>query len=189
MQTFLGFASMCSSFYGHQQFLLYEDDADGTMVFKGIHPVNYFHQRYVYYYTGALFENIDIPYPIAIVINAQIRMKYRSMQSSAQLIAEIVPHYGTGYSVQIYDQYYGLFDAYEDLLIAKLESEDVPLKESIVSYLGKSDGIVFNRTVTDGMLEVEYRFLNINGIYRCFLLLFCHLCFLFNPLNASVTLI
>ena len=179
MQTFLGFASMYSTFYGHKQFLLYEEDADGTMVFKGIHAVNYFRQN-IHYYTGTHFENIDIPYPIAIVINAQIRMKYRLMQRSADLNAEIVPHYGIYYSVQIYDLYYGLFDAYEDLLNAKLESEDVPLKESIALYVGNTDGFISNRTVTDAMLEVEYRFLNINGMYRCLLLFFCHLCFLFN---------
>ena len=179
MQIFLGFASTYSTFYGHQRFLLYEEDVDGTMVFKGIHPVNYFYQN-IHRYTGALFENIDIPYPIALVVNAQIRMKYRLRQSSAHLVAEIVPHYGIGYSVQIYDQYYGLFDAYEDLLDAKLESEDVPLKESIVFHLGHSSGIISTRAVTDGILEIEYRFLNVNGMHTCFLLYFYELRFLFN---------
>ena len=161
---------MHSTFYGHQQFSLYEENDYGTMVFKGIYPVNYFHQH-IYHYTGALFENIDIPYPIALVINAQIRMKYRLMQSSISLVAEIVPYYGIGYFVQIYDQYYGLFDAYEDLLKAKLESKDVPLKESIVLYL-ETTGTAFHRAVTDSILEVEYSFLNMNGMYRCFLLSF-----------------
>ena len=149
------------------------------MVFKGIHPVNYFQQN-IHYYTGTLFENIDIPYPVAIVMNAQIRMKYQSMQSSTHLVAEIVPHYGIHYSVQIYDQYYSVFDSYEDLLNAKLESEDVSLKESVVFHLGYSGGSISTRAVTDGILEVEYRFLNINGMHRCFFLFFCDLRFLFN---------
>ena len=179
MQTFLGFASTYSTFYGHQQFSLYEEDDHGTMVFKRIHPVNYFHQRYVFYYTGALFENIDIPYLIAIVINALIRMKYRLLQTSAHKKAERIPHFGTYYIVHIYDQHYGLLDVYEDILNTKLQSEDLPLKESIVSFVTKSD-IASNQAVTDGILEVEYRFLNINGMNRCFLHFFCLLCFFFD---------
>lgn len=155
----LGIVSTYITYYGHLEYLLYEENADGIMEFKGRLPLNFMTLLFVSYYTGAIFEKINIPLHTATVLEAGVRWKFQLVPTGT-LDIERVPFYERIANIEIYNHQYGVVEDFKDPLNDELKLKGVPSRVTLITYIGSGDA---KQRVTDGILEIEYSFSTAEG--------------------------
>ena len=153
----LGIASAAyTTYYGHLEFLLFEENVEGAMVLKGSVPVNFWTFFRIYIYTGSIFTNINIPFSTVNVLESQVRWKFQFGQITG-IYYERVPFDVGYYNVKIYEDQYALVDSFKDVLDKEFKSKGVPLRFPLAFWLQQSNMGADQRT-TDGVLLIKYKF-------------------------------